>query len=356
MVNTKADDTTIAGMIGLYYNKTFERRLEATLMYDKWGEQRPIPKNSGQTIIWHQLRNVAVGYDITDGDTPAASAVSARKISAVLSWKGDLKAITDQVDMTAVCPVVKETADAMGYGAALTIDTFIGLAIGFGHGGYTSAHTMSAASATFGSVYSEGFPVLDASPNNLAYWPNTTTNIATSLNNTFVGGASTTITIDSVRRAVTFLKVMNAMPFDDGLYRGIVDPVISDQIRADADFATWMAFKYPDAMKQGELGVIEKARIAESTTAFEATVVASAWSAVALQAGGTLYGSLFFGKGAYGVTKLGGKDYTLNVIPTTQIDKSDPLGQRAYVSYKVPIAAKILNPSCGVILTHYKSN
>ena len=109
-------------------------------------------------------------------------------------------------------------------------------------------------------------------------------------------------------------------------------------------------------MKQGELGVIEKIRLAESTTAFEATVTASAWSAVALQAGGVLYGSLIFGKGAYGVTKLGGKDYTLNVLPTTQLDKSDPLGQRALVSYKVPIAAKILNPSCGVILTHYKSN
>ena len=356
MVNTTAGDTTMSGMIGIFYSKTFEKRLEANLVYDKWGEQRPIPKNSGQTIVWHQLNNVAVGYDITDGDTPAASAVSARKISAVLSWKGDLKSITDQVDMTAVCPVVKETADAMGYGAALTIDNHIGLAIGFGNSGLTTGATMSAASVTYGSVYSQGFPVLDGSANNTIYWPNSSTNKATSLNNTFVGGASVTVTIDHLRRAATFLKQMNAMPFDDGLYRGVIDPVISDQIRQDADFATWMAFKYPDAMKQGELGVIEKIRLAESTTAFEATVTASAWSAVALQAGGVLYGSLIFGKGAYGVTKLGGKDYTLNVLPTTQLDKSDPLGQRALVSYKVPIAAKILNPSCGVILTHYKSN
>lgn len=355
MTNTTAGDTTIAGMIGLFYSKVFEKRLEANLMYDKWGEQRPIPKNSGQTIIWHQLNNVAVGYDITDGDTPAASAVSARKISAVLSWKGDLKTITDQVDMTAVCPVVKETADAMGYGAALTIDNYIGLQIGFGNSGLTTGAAMSAASVTYGSVYSQGFPVLDGG-NNTIYWPNTTTNKAASLNNTFVGGISASVTIDHIRRSVTFLKTMNAMPFEDGLYRGVVDPVISDQIRQDADFATWMAFKYPDAMKQGELGVIEKVRIAESTTAFEASVVASAWSAVALQAGGTVYGSLIFGKGAYGVTKLGGKDFELTVIPSTQKDKSDPLGQRAYVSYKVPIAANVLNPSCGVILAHYKSN
>lgn len=354
MTNTTASDSTISGMIGIFYSKVFERRLEANLVYDKWGEQRPIPKNSGQTVVWHQLNNVAVGYDITDGDTPAASAVSARKISAVLSWKGDLKSITDQVDMTAVCPVVKETADAMGYGASLTIDNHIGLAIGFGNSGLTTGATMSAASTTYGSVYSEGFPVID--PNGTTYWPNTTTNKATSLSNTAVGGFSATVTIDSVRKVVTHLKKLDAMPFDDNLYRGVLHPSVSDQLRADPDFATWMAFKFPDAMKQGELGVIEKVRFAESSKSITATVTASAWSAVALQAGGTLYGTLIFGKGAYGVTKLGGKDYTLNVIPTTQIDKSDPLGQRALVSYKVPIAAKILNPSCGAILANYVSN
>lgn len=355
MVNTTASDTTISGMIGIYYHKVFEKRLEANLVYDKWGEQRPIPKNSGATIVWHQLNNVAVGYDITDGDTPAASAVSARKISATLSYMGDLKAITDQVDMTAVCPVVKETVDAMGYGAALTLDNFIGLAVGFGHGGYTSAHTMSAASVTFGSVYSEGFPVFDGSPNNTAYWPNTTTNKATALTNTVVGGISTVINIDAIRRAVTHLKNLDVMPFDDGYFRGVIDPIISDQIRADADFATWMQYKYPDRMEKGELGMVEKVRLAESTKAFRATVTASDWSAVALQAGGTIYGSLIFGRGAYGVTKLGSKDYEVTVLPTTQKDKSDPLGQRAYVSYKMAVAAKVLNPSCGVILLHYKS-
>lgn len=355
MVNTKADDTTIAGMIGNYYVKVFERRLEANLVYDKWGEQRPIPKNSGATIIWHQLNNVAVGYDITDGDTPAASAVSARKISATLSYLGDLKSITDQVDMTAVCPVVKETVDAMGYGAALTLDAHVSNEIGFGNDGSTQGAAMSAASVTFGSIYSQGFPVFDGT-NGTAYWPNATTSKATALTNAVVGAISATITIDHVRRAVTHLKKLDAMPFDDNLFRGVVSPEISDQLRQDADFAVWMQFKYPDQMKQGELGVIEKVRFQESSKAFYATVTASAWSAVALQAGGTVYGTLIFGRGAYGVTKLGSKDYEVNVLPTTMKDKSDPLGQRALVSYKMAVAAKVLNPSAGVILVHYKSN
>lgn len=353
MVNTKADDTGIAGMIGIFYNKTFERRLEANLVYDKWGEQRPIPKNSGNTVVWHQLNNVAVGYDITDGDTPAASAVSARKISAVLSYMGDLKAITDQVDMTAVCPVVKETVEAMGYGGALTLDNFIGLQIGFGNSGLTTGAAMSAASVTFGSIYSQGFPVfVGAEGSGTAYWPNSSTNKATALTNAVVGQLSIAATIDSVRRAVTFLKNLDVMPWDDGLYRGVIHPNISDQLRADADFATWMQFKSSNKMEQGELGVIEKVKFQESSKAIRATVTASAWSAVALQNGATIYGTLITGRGAYGVTKLAGKDITVNVIPTTQLDKSDPLGQRAYVSYKMAVAAKILNPSCGVILAN----
>lgn len=355
MVNTTASDSTIQGMIGIFYAKVFEKRLDANLVYDKWGEQRPIPKNSGQTIVWHQLLNATVGYDLTDGDTPAASAVSARKISAVLAWKADLKSITDQVDWTAVCPVVKETVDMLGYTGALTLDNYIGLQIGFGNNGLTTGATMSAASTTYGSVYSQGFPIFDGN-SGTAYWPNTTTNIAQSLNNVFVGQISVAATIDHVRRTVTQLKNLDVMPMDDGLFRGVIDPTISDQLRADADFATWMQFKYPDRMQQGELGVIEKVRFQESTKAIRATVAASAWSAVALQAGGVVYGTLIFGRGAYGVVKLAGKDIEVNLIPTSQKDKSDPLGQRALVSYKMPMAAKVLNPSCGAILAIYKSN
>jgi N4-gp56 family major capsid protein len=350
MVNTTASDAGIAGMIGLFYSKTFEKRLESTLVYDEGGEQRPIPKNSGATIIWHQLNNVATGYTITDGDTPAASAVSARKISAVLSYLGDLKAITDQVDMTAVCPVVKETVDALGYGAALTLDAFIADKVGFGSA--TSTGVTFAASATFPSVFSQGFPVFDGNTA-AAYWPNSTTNKATSLTN---GLFSSITTIDHIRSAVTYLKGLDAMPFDDGNFRGFIHPIISDYIRRDADFATWMQFKNADRMEKGELGVIEKVKFMETSKAMRSPFAASAWSATALANGGSVFGTLIVGRGAYGVTKLGGKDYEVNVLPTTMKDKSDPLGQRALVSYKMAVAAAVLNPSCGVILANLYTN
>jgi N4-gp56 family major capsid protein len=350
MVNTTASDAGISGMIGNYYTKVFEARLEANLVFDKWGEQRPIPKNSGNTIVWHQLNNVAVGYNISDGDTPAASAVSARKISAILAYMGDLKSITDQVDMTAVCPVVKETVDALGYGGALTLDQYVADKVGFGSA--CSTGVANAASATYPSIYSQGFPVMEGNTN-AVYWPSAGNGKTVSLQN---GLFSTITTIDHVRQAVTQLKALDVMPFDDGLFRGILDPLISDHLRRDSDFATWMQFKYPERMEKGELGVIEKVRFQESTKGLKSPVLPSTWSTTYASLGGSILGTFIFGRGAYGVTKLGGNDVEVNVIPTTQKDKSDPLGQRAYVSYKMAIGAAILNPSCGVILGYYKAN
>jgi len=103
------------------------------------------------------------------------------------------------------------------------------------------------------------------------------------------------------------------------------------------------------------LGVIEGVLFKESTKAFTKTLAASAWSNIGyISGGGTLYGTLIFGMGAYGVTKLAGKDVTITTIPTSQKDKNDPLGQVGLVGYKFDATAKILNPSAGLIMTWFK--
>lgn len=345
-VPTLAADTTITTMIGVYYDHVFLERLEANLCYDKFGEQRPLPENQGNTVVWHQLLNPSVGYDLGDGSTPAASAVSARKVSAVLAYKADLKAVSDQVDKTAVCPVVEETVAALGYGAALTKDNFIADKIGFGSAASTGV--ADAASATYPSVFSQGFPVLEGNRNTV-YWPNSSTGICVALS----GGLFSTIaTIAHVREAVTHLKTMNAVPFEDGNFRAVVHPMVSDHIRRDSTFPTWMAYSNrSNALDKGRLGVIERVYFEESSQAIKVPVTASAWSQGYSSGGGSLIGTLIFGKGAYGVTKLGGKDAKVNVV--TGADKSDPLNQRTYIGYKVAFASKVLNPSAGIILTYF---
>lgn len=346
MVTTDASGATIATMIGNYYDHTFLERLEANLVYDKYGVQKPLPENSGDTIVWHALLNPSAGYVLPDGSVPGASAVSARKVSATITWLADLRSVTDRVVATAVCPVVEETVQAMGYGAALTVDSFISDKVGYGSAASTGV--ANAASVTLPSVFSQGFPVIEANSNTI-FWPNSSTGIATSLQN---GYFSTQPAISHVRRTVTQLKKLNAMPFDDGNYRGIVHPIVSDYIRSDSNFATWMAYTNRAAMEKGQLGVIEKVLFDESSNAITVAVLASTWSTVYASLGGTLYGTLVFGKGAYGVTKLGGKDAKVSVVSGP--DKSDPLNQITFIGYKIGIAAKILNPSAGMLYTFFQ--
>jgi N4-gp56 family major capsid protein len=347
MTATATTDTGITGMVGNYYDHVFLERLEANLVYDKYGEQRPLPENQGNTIVWHRLSNPAKGYVLSEAAVPGGSAVSATKISATLVYYADRRDISDQVIATAVCPVVEETVQALGYGAALTKDFIIADNIGFGS--VASTGVVNAASSTNVSVWSNGFPLLEGNQN-LLLWPSVNGKV-TPLT---AGYFSTATTIAMVRKAVTWLKTYNAIPFENNLYKGIVHPIVSDQIRSDSTFPTWMAYNNLQALTKGKLGVIERVDFEESSNAFTAAVLASAWNSGYTSGGGTLFGTLIIGKGAYGVTKLGAKDAKINVV--TGADKTDPLNQYTVVGYKLAMAAKVLNPSAGVILTFFSQS
>lgn len=342
MTVTTTGDAGITGMVGNYYDHVFLERLEANLVYDKYGEQRPLPENQGNTIVWHRLTNPIAGTVLTEGSSPAASVISAAKVSATLVFYGDLRSVSDQVTATAVCPVVEETVQALGYGAALTKDNIIQNAIGFGS---AASLGLTAVSTRIPSVWSQGFPIMEGNQNTV-FWP--TSGLATGL---IVGYFSTIATIAQVRQCVTFLKTLNAIPFENNLYKGIIHPLVSDHIRRDSTFPTWMAYNNLQAMTKGKLGVIERVDFEESSNAMTSSVLASAWSTGYTSGGGSLIGTLIFGKGAYGVTKLGAKDAKINV--TTGADKTDPLNQYTLIGYKLAMAVKILNPSAGVVLTYF---
>lgn len=343
MTSTLTTDAGITGMVGNYYDHVFLERLEANLVYDKYGEQRPLPENQGNTVVWHRLNNPVAGTILTEASSPGASVVSATKVSATLVFYGDLRSVSDQVTATAVCPVVEETVQALGYGAALTKDNIIGQSIGFGS--TTSLGATNAASTRIPSLFSQGFPLMDGNTNTVT-WP------TSGIVSPWLGGTySVNPTIGQIRQCVTQLKTLNAIPFENNLYKGIIHPIESDFVRRDTTFPTWMAYNNLQAMTKGKLGVIERVDFEESSNAFTTSVVASAWSLGYFSGGGTVYGTLIFGKGAYGVTKLGAKDAKINV--TTGADKTDPLNQYTLIGYKLAMAAKILNPSAGVILTHF---
>lgn len=350
-----SDDTTIATMFIQFLRKKFLKRHEATLVYDEWGKQEPIPMGQSRTIVWHQFTNLSEGYTVGEGSAPNASAFSTRKTSATLVEKADLRSYSNVVKDSSNLPVVTELISALGYSGAKTKDTYIAEAIGFGSA--MSTGVTAAASAFYPSVWSQGFPLFYGDDDSYVF-PAAGGGAIGGFDDAEVGLLSTTPVIAHLRKAATHLENMNAQKFEDNYWRGIIHPTVSAQIRSDSLWPTWNAYaNLKGALQKGLLGVIEGIMFKESTQAFKKTLAASAWSNIGqISAGGTLYGTLIYGKEAYGVTKLAGKDVTITHIPPGKVDKTDPLGQLGVAGYLFPIAAKVLNPSAGVILGWYKSN
>lgn len=344
-----SDQATISTLLPAYLRRKWLRRHEATLVYDEWGQKEPIPMGEGSTIVWHQFLNLEEGYTVGEGAPPAASAFSTRKVSATLVEKASLRSYSNVVKDRSNLPIVTELMAALGYSGALTKDTFIAEAIGFGSA--MSTGVTNAASAFYPSVYSQGFPIYYANEDAKA-WPAAGGGAVVGLGNTEVGKLSTVPTIAHARGAAVALENMDAIRFEDNNWHGIVHPTFSAKIRSDSLWPTWNAYSNRvGALQKGMLGVIEGILFKESTRAFKKSITASAWSNIGqLSAQSwTLYGTLVFGQGAYGVTKLAGKDIEVTHIEPGKKDKSDPLGQFGVAGYKFPLAAKPLNPSAGLI-------
>jgi N4-gp56 family major capsid protein len=256
--------------------------------------------------------------------------------------------VSDLFNMTSISKPVTDAIELLSDSAALTIDSYYKDTIGFGQAASTGV--TGAASATYLSCFSEGFPTLH---NSVVSWATVPL-----VNNT----ASTALSVDRVRTAVTTLRGYNCRPMDDGYYVGIIHPVIADKIMQDNSTGGWTAWNQytnPDAMYKGEIGKLHGVRFVDSTNAMTSTVKASAWSAGSsnFSAGGTLYGTLIFGKGAYaGVMMEAGNGVNTYVVPNDKAEKADPLAQWGSVGYKITMAAKILNASCGIIAVDYISN
>lgn len=349
-----SDGATISTLQVTYLRRKWMKRHEAQLAYDEWGQQEPIPLGNGSTIRWHQFLNLSTGTVQSEGTVRSASAFSTRKVSATLTVWEDLRSYSKEVGERSSLDVAGELLAAMGYSGALTKDEAISEAIGFGSA--MSTGVTGAASAFTPSVFSQGFPLFYAESDTVA-WPSENGGVVEAMANATVGKLSTFPVIGHIRKVATHLENMDAIKFEDGSFRGIIHPTVAAAIRTDSLWPTWNAYSNrKGALTKGLLGEIEGVMFKTSSKAFKKTIQASAWAVSQLSAGGTLFGTLVFGMGAYGVTKLAGKDVTITHLEPGKKDKSDPLGQIGVAGYSFPLAAKVLNPSAGVIWGYYKSN
>jgi N4-gp56 family major capsid protein len=138
------------------------------------------------------------------------------------------------------------------------------------------------------------------------------------------------LTVDAVRRAVRYLKKMNAETIN-GSYVGIIHPDTAYDLMSDPKWVNVKTYSDPEGIYQGEIGKIENVRFVESS---EAKIFEGEGAN-----GVDVYSTLILGENAYGTTEISGGGLEHIVKQLGSAGTADPLNQRATAGWKATKAA-----------------
>lgn len=109
---------------GFYDRNLLERTIQPALLYAKFGQLRPLPKNMGDKINFRRYGSLAVNTtQLTEGTTPAGKQLSSTEISATMGQYGDFVTITDVLMDQGLDPILVEAGEILGDQAGLSMDT-----------------------------------------------------------------------------------------------------------------------------------------------------------------------------------------------------------------------------------------
>jgi N4-gp56 family major capsid protein len=296
--------TTSGGLSHLatvYYEKRALDNLKQRLVFDSIVEPDDIPRRNGATVQFY--RYGLFGSNTTpsaEGTVGAGITPSTSTISATVSEYSDFITISSLLEETAIDRIVENSADELGYRAALTHDTLIRTELESNTGNDTAPLS---------------------------------------------GGATS---IADLRASVSLLKAVNVMPREGNSFVGIFHPYIVHDIRADntsGGFIDVMKYTDPSRLLNHEVGKTEGVRVVESTNVATGGTAPSA-----------TYAGYIVGKGAIGAVSLAGRGpgsppqnpnnkraFRVNIIPgRPQI--ADPEGKiGAAISYRFVFVAVLLD-------------
>ena len=295
--------TTDAGLsdeMKTYYSTYLIRLAEPLLVHDQFGQKHPIPKNGGKQIEFRKYDSLPKALTpLTEGVTPNGQKLTMDTITATVVQYGGYVELSDILMLTAIDNNLMEATRLIADQASKTLDTV----------------TREVLNGGTNVQYAEG---------------------QVSARNALVGGQETGnhyLTIDAVRKAVRFLKVMNARRIN-GDYVGIIHPDVAYDLMSDPKWVNVKTYSDPSGIYNGEIGKIEGVRFVETS---EAKVFTGEGAS-----GRDVYSTLVMGADAYGVTEItdGGLQHIVKQLGSA--GTADPLNQRATCGWKATKVAERL--------------
>lgn len=228
--------TTDAGLsaeMKTYYCDTLIDNAEPELVHDRFAQKRNIPKGKGKEIEFRKYDPLPKALTpITEGVTPKGRKLSMSTLTATVDQYGDFVEISDILELTAIDNNLQEATVLLGSQAGRTLDTITrevlngGSNVQYGEGQVSGRHLLAGGEAS-GNHY---------------------------------------FTVRAVRKAVRFLKTMNA-PRYEGSYWAIIHPDCSYDIQDDPEWKRPHEYKDTANIYDDEIGKIAGVRFVETTEA-----------------------------------------------------------------------------------------
>jgi N4-gp56 family major capsid protein len=283
-----------------FYDMTLIDEAQASLVHDQFAQKRPIPQGSGKTIEFRKFASLPKALTpLTEGVTPDGKSLTVTAITATVAQYGDYITQSDVLELTALDNTILEATKLLGRQAGLTLDTI------------TRNVLQSGTNVTYcPKVADDG--------------TETEVTSRSALDNTCQ------LTVKVIQQVVAKLRAQNA-PTINGKYVAIIHPYVAYDLMRDPEWIEAHKYAKPENLYEGEIGEVAGVRFVQTT---EAKIYE-----------GGVFGSLFMGDGAYGVTEITGGGLQTIVKQKGSAGTADPLDQRSSVGWKAIKTAELLIPN-----------
>ena len=285
-------DTGLSDEMKTYYSDYLIDLAEPYLVHDQFGQKQPIPQNGGKQIEFRKYSPLPKALTpLTEGVTPTGQKLTMGVVTAVVSQYGGYIELSDMLLWTAIDNNQVQATKLLAGQAGRTLDTVVrevlvgGTNVQYAEGTHSTRATLD---------------------------------------------ATDKLTVDCIRKAVRYLKVMNAQKIN-GDFVGIIHPDCSYDLMSDPKWVNVKTYSDPDGIYEGEIGKIEGVRFVETS---EAKVFAGAGANSK-----DVYATMILGENAYGTTEISGGGLQYIAKQLGSAGASDPLNQRATCGWKATKAA-----------------
>ena len=283
-----------------FYDMTLIDEAEASLVHDQFAQKRPIPANGGKNIEFRKFASLPKAMTpLTEGVTPDGKSLTVTAITATVAQYGDYITQSDVLELTSIDNTIVEATKLLGRQAGLTLDTV------------TRNVLQSGTNVTY-------------CPKVAVDGSETPVNSRSGLDNTCQ------LTVKVIQQVVAKLRAQNA-PTINGKYVAIIHPYVAYDLMRDPEWIEAHKYANPENMYEGEIGEIAGVRFVQTT---EAKIYENG-----------VFGSLFMGDGAYGVTEIAGGGLQTIVKQKGSAGTADPLDQRSSIGWKALKTAELLIPN-----------